>query len=259
MGTGMNNTVWVIILDESDNVYAGGDFTTAGGNTVNRITQWNGTDWLTMGTGADSTVVALSFGPDGMLFISGFFTTIGGLTLTDRLARWTGTAYAHLDIDWPGAPQGWAVLASSYVDPVIPDNYNLYYGFDTTGTGYYSGTVTASLVGNATEIEPVIYVGRTGGTSATLVQIRNETLGQTLLFDYDLLDGETLTIDLRGSANTVTSSFFGRRDNAMIEGSTPTDFYLRAGDNQITSFVSVAGAPTIEAYILYRQRYWSVD
>ncbi len=60
LGTGMNNIVRALAMDSNGNLYAGGDFTTAGGTTVNKIAKWNGTSWSALGTGTSGSVYALA-------------------------------------------------------------------------------------------------------------------------------------------------------------------------------------------------------
>ena len=58
-------------------LYAGGDFTKAGGNPASRIAKWNGTNWMALGSGMNGTVRALAVsGSD--LYVGGSFTTAGG-------------------------------------------------------------------------------------------------------------------------------------------------------------------------------------
>ena len=51
--TGMNSSVFALTLMGTD-VFAGGNFTTAGGLTVNYIAKWNGTSWSALGTGMNA-------------------------------------------------------------------------------------------------------------------------------------------------------------------------------------------------------------
>ena len=55
------------------------------------------------------------------------------------------------------------------------------------------------------------------------------------------------------------SSFYGSRLDAIISNSDFSDFVLQPGDNTVTAFVDVAGAPTVTAYMVWRDGYWSVD
>ena len=83
-------------------LYAGGDFTTAGGVTVNGIARWDGSAWLALtgpgGTGVDFTVAALTVFDDGSgpaLYVGGNFISAGGVTV-NRIARWNGSAWSGL-------------------------------------------------------------------------------------------------------------------------------------------------------------------
>jgi hypothetical protein len=253
LGSGTNLTVLAIAIANDGTVYCGGDFITAGGVTVNRIAGWNGTSWFALGSGMNGQVGSLGIAPDDFLYASGTFTTAGGIAVADRIARWNGSTWAHLDADLPGGPSVYGLWIGE-VDPVIESNYDLWVGFSTTGTGYFSGTATATNNGTA-EVYPIFTFYRSGGTSATLETIRNETTGRELLFDYDLLDGERLTIDLRPTQQSIVSSMFGPRPDAILANSDMGSFTLQPGANQVTSFVKVAGAPTITAWIEWRTRY----
>jgi hypothetical protein len=86
-------------------LYAGGLFTRAGGQDVNNIAKWNGTDWLPV-TGPSGTGVLLGGSPfgsvvwdmtivDGQLVVAGQFDTAGGVA-ANSIAAWNGTAWSSL-------------------------------------------------------------------------------------------------------------------------------------------------------------------
>jgi hypothetical protein len=98
-GTDSPPAVNALAFGPDDSLYAGGDFTTAGGVAANCIARWDGTSWhpLGSGTGGDRPAVnALAFGPDDSLYAGGTFTMAGGVA-ADRIARWDGTAWYPLD------------------------------------------------------------------------------------------------------------------------------------------------------------------
>lgn len=305
MGTGMNNAVYALTVGLDGKIYAGGAFTTAGGNAAANTAVWDGSSWAAMGTGAGNSVFALATGldgtiyssgalniggvadadyigawngtawgalgtgvnglvedihvaPDGMVYIIGAFSTAGDLVNWDlQVARWNGTTWAYVDIDLVFGISGESITTTAQ-DPVVPTNYDVYLGLDNDGTAYYSGTAT--VTNNGTRIAyPRIEISRSGGTSADIYTIRNETTGREMLFDYALQDGEKLTIDCRPGRVAVTSDFFGNRIDALLKGSDFATFALDPGANTISSFVNVAGAPTITAYIVWRDTYWSAD
>jgi hypothetical protein len=254
-------TVWELFYDrESGLLYIGGQFTDPGGVTdADYLTTWNRQTFAAVGgglVGAGGIVESIKKSPDGSIYISGaLLDTAGDVTLIDNAAKWNGSVWSHIDLNLAGAATIYDMTFGS-VDPVIEANFDVYAGFNVTGACFFSGDVVVTNDGT-TEIRPLIVVERTGGTSALLTQIRNETTGKVLLFDYALLDGETLTID--PWLGTVESSFYGKRDEALLAGSNEGEFNLRSGTNNITAFVDVAGAPTITAYMLWRDKYWSTD
>jgi hypothetical protein len=71
-------------------LWAAGEFTTAGGVACSNVARWNGSAWLAAGTGADQYAVDLCAFPDGPgadLYLGGGFSLIGG-NPTQKLGRW---------------------------------------------------------------------------------------------------------------------------------------------------------------------------
>ena len=254
VGIFFNGVVYAVVVSDADGaIYVTGVFNTPGV----RIARWNGTAWSGLGSGLNNTGRCLVLGPDGVLYAGGDFTEAGGIALANRMAKWNGSSWAHLDVDLPGAPSVYA-LAVGLQDPIITNNYDLYTGFSTTGNATAAGIATADNEGSAPAY-PLLVISRSGGTSAALTSIRNETNGKELLFDYNLLDGEILTIDTMPLSKSVTSNFWGRRPDAILPNSDFSSWVLQPDDNDVTCFVDVAGAPTIEAYMVWREAFVSSD
>jgi hypothetical protein len=79
-------------------LYAGGIFSSAGGEPASNIARWNGWAWSPVGGGVDGAVAALVVFDDGdgaALYAGGAFTTAGGVT-ANRIARWDGQAWTAL-------------------------------------------------------------------------------------------------------------------------------------------------------------------
>src|SRR5688572_15469210 len=76
-------------------LYAGGDFSSAGGVAASRIAKWNGSSWSALGSGLGglgSSVRALAVWDDGSgpaLFVAGRFDTAGDVPALN-VARWDG-------------------------------------------------------------------------------------------------------------------------------------------------------------------------
>ena len=102
---GTNGTIAALtVYDDGGGpaLYAGGNFTTAGGASANRIAKWNGSSWSALGSGMSgagfSTVQALAVYDDGggpALYAGGSFDSAGGVT-ANRIAKWDGTDWSPL-------------------------------------------------------------------------------------------------------------------------------------------------------------------
>lgn len=259
LGTGMNSDVYALAVGLNNVLFLGGAFTAANGTVAtNYIASWDSVNFGIMATGTDAPVWSLAVGADNLLFAGGQFTQASGILVADRVARWNGYAWAHLDIDLPGSPFVYAILASKYVDPVVRQQYSLWLGFSTTGTGYFAGKFAVVNDGNVPVFPKIIYF-RSGGSFAIIETLKNERTGKELLFNYSLLSGETLQTDLTPTNKTIVSSFFGSRLDAILANSDFGSFALLPDDNPVTTFVAVSGGPTLTAYCLWRDTFDSWD
>ena len=85
------------LATKGGDIYAGGDFTAAGGVGANHIALWNGSTWSALGSGTDNVVNALA--ADGnVLFVGGEFTRAGEKA-SSRFAEWTmGASFGSLQV-----------------------------------------------------------------------------------------------------------------------------------------------------------------
>jgi hypothetical protein len=103
LGSGMGgNAPYVLALAVSGtNLYAGGEFTKAGGTNANYVAQWNGSSWSPLGSGmaavGGNTPRVLALAVSGTtLYAGGEFTTAGGIN-ANYIAQWDGTNWSSLD------------------------------------------------------------------------------------------------------------------------------------------------------------------
>ena len=243
-----------IIACTPGKIYAGGSFTGMGAAAASEIAVFDGTSWQSLGAGVNNVVLALAEAPDGTMYVGGAFTEAGGVT-NHYLAKWNGSSWSHVDIMLPVSVRfiGIANLIS------INNAHDLHVGFNGAGNASVPGTTTTATNDGSTVGYPRIVVKRVGGTSAILRIVRNETNGMTLYFNYSLLDGETLTIDLTPTQKSIVSSFFGDRMDAILANSDFGSFCLLPGDNDITCFVAESGSPTVTATMIWKDTYLSFD
>jgi hypothetical protein len=105
-------------------LYAGGSFTTAGGNAAARVAKWNGQAWSNLGLGITggpvSALIVFDDGTGPALYAGGSFTTAGGNSV-NHIAKWNG--------------QAWSAVGAGISDNVLAFGvYN-----DGTGPALYAG------------------------------------------------------------------------------------------------------------------------
>jgi len=83
VGTGANNTVSSILIQEDDKIIIGGNFTTVAGVSANRIARLNANGsrdtTFTSGAGANASVETLVFESNGKILIGGSFTKFNNI------------------------------------------------------------------------------------------------------------------------------------------------------------------------------------
>lgn len=252
-----DSSVLALLVAENGLLYAGGSFNAAGGVTVNRLALWNGSAWSGLGGGANGTVRTLT-NYNGQIVAGGDFTSIGNISAAARGAIWDGSGWAQLDINLPSS----SFVYSTHIDR---EGY-LYLGFNQTGTATYAGQTTVPYEGTE-HAYPFFRIRNNSMTDTVrLVSIRNETTGAALLFDYTMLPGESIFLDVRPGRTAVISSMFGSNPRLILPNSDTASFYLTPGntadaeDNLLTCFVDYAGVFTTPTVVMYWQdTYQSYD
>ena len=136
LGSGVNGTVDAILVTNGI-VYVGGNFTTAGGVTVNGIAEWNGTSWSALGSGVtgynnltgSTSVNALTMNGN-ILYVAGAFTNAGGV-YAPGVAAWNGST-------WTNVGSGLYLTEDNtigYANALFANGNDLYVGGDFTSAG----------------------------------------------------------------------------------------------------------------------------
>ncbi len=96
---GVNDSISVYALaaDSRGNVYAGGQFTLAGGINAENFARWNGDSWTAFGGGIQSTekfksAVTSILVDGGDIYVGGNFYAAGGIPM-GSIARWNGSTW----------------------------------------------------------------------------------------------------------------------------------------------------------------------
>ncbi len=139
---GMGGQVLALAVSGT-NLYAGGQFKTAGGSAVKDIARWDGSTWSALGLGvAGASVNALAVSGTN-LYVGGSFTTAGGIAATN-IAQWNGSTWSALG---PGLGGGFAGTSLGvYALAVL--GTNLYAGGNFTTAGGIAATNVAKWDGS---------------------------------------------------------------------------------------------------------------
>jgi hypothetical protein len=112
-------------------LYAGGDFTTAGGAVANYIAKWNGRRWSALGTGMDQRVWTIA--------VSGSDVYAGGsFSMGNYIAKWNGSSWSSLGSGM-----------NSFVYRLLVSGSDLYAGGDFTRAGGVDANNIAKWNGSA--------------------------------------------------------------------------------------------------------------
>ena len=164
------------------NLYAGGNFTTAGGSAVTNIAKWDGNSWTPMGSGMGPTypsVVALTVSGNN-LYAGGVFTTADGVA-ANYIAKWDGSNWTALG---SGLNSTVYALAASGSDLYVGGNFTKaggsaanYIGkwdgssWTALGSGLNSSVVALAVSGNY--LYAGGYFGTAGGKVSPYIALAN--------------------------------------------------------------------------------------
>ncbi|MCH7611710.1 MAG: phage tail family protein [Chloroflexi bacterium] len=240
----LNAECRALVFGKDGTLFAGGDFTTASGNTVNRIAEWRGSDWLPMASGVDNDVHSLAYIED-LLWLGGIFDNTGATPALSmpRIGIWNGSTFVRADIDLPTAPTVSAFAGS---------NKDVYLGHGTSGSSTAGVKTSVTNNGSASAYPIVVFTG-----PGTLKWLENFTSGDRLYFDLEAQAGEEITIDFLPQNKSITSNW---RTGALqpLRGSDFGSFRLLPGANDIIAYITGSDGNT-EIHMRWQPTHWSRD
>ena len=243
--TNGNGGVYALAVYNGE-LYAAGQFDSAGSIPANNIAKWNGSSWLAVGNGIDGTVSALAV-YNGNLYAGGTFDSAGEM-LVNSIAQWNGSS-------WSGVGGGfWLPDAQEVeIDALVSENGKLYAGghFSTAGVDTVANNIAAwndttwSSLGNG--------IGSIGANDDSYVNAIAE-------YNGTLYVGGT---NISSAGNSVSINNIGKWDG--------TSWYDVAGgiDNDITALIvydgtlivggnfTTAGSTTVSNMAQWNGTSWS--
>ena len=173
----------------ANDLYVGGAFTSAGGNSATNVAKWNGSAWSALGPGVNAAVYALAVSGND-LYAGGIFT-LSDASSASRVARWDGSAWSALGSGMNTTVYALAVLGS-----------DLYAGGQFTNAGGKPSSYVARATGPAvfTSIVP-----NPSPTEAILTYATAPGASLQVLSSPDLITWQTnTTVTAAGVTNSVS-------------------------------------------------------
>ncbi len=138
-----SGTVMASAVAPNGEIYVGGTFTMAGGQSANHIAVWNPATrtWRALGSGTNDDVYAIAV-DGGDVYVGGAFTAAGGV-LANRIARWDGTQWHAVGtgVNYPVK----AVAVADNGDLYIGGDFNKAGGFDANAIAVWNGANWSAL------------------------------------------------------------------------------------------------------------------
>ncbi|MBI1827765.1 MAG: hypothetical protein HY287_07735 [Planctomycetes bacterium] len=215
LGSGMSGGDLVFALTVFNDgtgpaLYAGGQFTVAGGLSAGYIAKWRNSQWSALGSGMDNYVVALAAFDDGTgpgLYAGGAFTTAGGAS-ANRIAKWSGSTWSALGSGTDPGVESFAIYNDG-------SGLKLYAGggFSTAGgvvvnhIAKWNGTTWSAL-------NPGSGIGGNESTNVLALTVYNDGTGPALYAGGDFsAAGTTIATNIakwNGSSWSALGSGVGR-------------------------------------------------
>lgn len=233
---GVGAAVYDCKVGPDGTLYIGGNFITVGvaAATANRIASWNGVVWSPLGDGLTGSCTRIAIKANGEIWASGTFGRAGDITTNNRIARWNRYSWMHVDALVPLTGPVWRLHA---------DGDDMYFGINASAASFtlYVAAESPIVVNGNMMSYPIIEVKNAG----LLEIIRNDTTGHELQFDYEMIEGEIVIIDLSAGVKTVISNWRGNVLGEALPNSDLGTFKLesspraRHGSTQGANLIAV--------------------
>lgn len=211
--SGFNSTVWSLAATQEVSavgpaLYAGGQFSTAGGAAAKNIAVWDGNSWSPLGTGAENggTVHAIAVS-DSVVYVGGAFGNMGGIADTKRIAQWDGAAWSDVGGGMSQNNAGIRAFAFFQSDLYTGGFLNEIGGIVAHKLARWDGSVWSSLPGDPLGLTDVVYALTTyddgGGDALYVGGSFNSAGGDANADNVFKWDGTTLEPLGRGANDEV--------------------------------------------------------
>ena len=253
LGTGMSSSVNALAVSDTY-LYAGGQFSKAGGTDANGIAKWDGTSWSALGTGVGMSGSVNALAVSGTnLYAGGLFTTADG-TSANYIAKWNGAAWSALGAGmnssvnalavsgtnlyaggyfisaggshvarWDGA--SWSALGAGVNNTV--------YALAVSGTNLYAGGLFTTANGTSAN-----YIAKWNGAAwSALGSGMDGSVNALAVLGTSLYAGGFFTYATNGTSTAISANYIAKWDgaawSALASGMNSYVYALAASDTNL--------------------------
>ncbi len=247
-GTTPNTAAPIYDMEVFDNgngpeLYIGGDFTTAGGVSVNNIARWDGVAWYDVGGGVTGTAEAdvhaltvLDGGYGPALYAGGLFTDAGGVSVSN-IAKWDGINWSPVGAGFDDTVRALAIHEATG-DPNLVIEGQFQFDFSTLADGGAEYVAFPQLPG------PLLVYGGSSPVSGSILHL--PPAGSLRLGEMEVVMPIT-----PGKYKLDVASPYGPRGGSLVAfgfggpDDPYTDWLAESGEltGDPASFVVAAGPP----------------
>lgn len=236
-----------VIAVSGNEVYVGGNFTTAGTNAAASIAKWSSNHWVGVGQGVDNVVRAIGFSGSNV-YAAGDFTTAtnsdGGTIAACHVARWDGGSWSPVGLGVDGE-----------VDAVAVSGTNVYVGGWFINASNSDGTtVLANRVAMWDGVRwRALGSGIEGGVSALVISGSNIYVGGL----FKIAGGIAATNVARWDGNTWSALDVGLIDPANAYESGVSALAMYGGDLYAAGTFTMAGNLPVNRIARWDGKAWA--
>lgn len=246
---GLGAFVSSLAVAPSGVAYLGGQFTSINGGSAAHLASFNGVQMFPAGSGLTATfnptVSALLVDRlTNNIWVGGAFTNAGGIPIADGIAVYNGYAFHGPDI---------SLTTAGTFNDIQQSQDGTIYAAGTFSSAGFCASVAQIFNQGRTETYPVVTMRSASGT-ARIYQLLNTLTGDSIYFNYAILPGEEVTLDL--TERTLTSSYLGNIYGKMLTGSDISTWRLMPGTNWVSFF---SDSDTLAVSMYWRPKSWSGD
>ncbi len=253
MGSGVDaigETTYDILVAHDNRVYAVGEWDHIGFLDVGHVGVWNGREWYPLGIegdgftldGVGTAVRSIAENYKHLLFFGGAIGSVTDSPLFRGFGSWNRSRFQHWDLKLPFSYNTFTIATRGD---------DIWLGHNNDGTTTAAEVFTIENIGRTITYPTMEILG-----PCHIEWLENQTTGQIIRLDLDILAGERVIFDFKPWNRFVRSSHRGNVIKSIMADSD--EIHFLPGDNVLALFTEDTTQDT-EISLRWPIIHWSFD